>query len=137
LYRCGWNPSSADRVRRAGQQRPPSFDFTRPFEEDANPVRRRVAEHRGGNALRVRRAKQQRVAALRIDGDGLPLLPQRRAALRFGVERQRDRFESSGGLPIGRTEYAGDGDDTWDGFGGQRLRGLRRHRAGRQADDDH
>ena len=64
------------------------------LEQQAHPLRLARRKHLGRNPVRIARAQQQREAARRLlERDGLPLLPQRRAALRLRVDRQRDDLD--------------------------------------------
>ena len=107
----------AQRIRDAGDPDARPFDFAGALEHGAQPLRLAGAKHRGRNAVGLGGAEQQRVAALAIERDGLRLLPERRAALLVGVDRQRDGLDGAGRLAVGGAEDAADVDQARNGGG--------------------
>ncbi len=107
----------AQRIRDAGDPDPRPFDFAGALEHGAQPLGLACGKHRSGDAVSLGRPEQQRVAALRIDRDGLRLLPERRAALRVGIDRQRHRLDGAGRLPVGGLEDAADIDQARNRWG--------------------
>ena len=91
----------AHRIGNAGQPHTRSFDFTGPFEHCPEPLARR--EDRRRDAIGVRGTKDDGVAAAVIEGDLLRFLPQRRAALRIGVNRKRGGFDAGRRFSVGRS----------------------------------
>ena len=87
------------------------------LEYGAQPLGVACAKHRSGNTVSLGRAEQQRVAALRVDREGLRLLPEGSAALRVGIDRQRHRLDGAGRLPVGGLEDAADIDQARNRWG--------------------
>ena len=100
----------AQRIRDAGDPDARPFDFAGALEHGAQPLGLACAKYRGGNAVGLGRAEEQRVAALRIECDGLRFLPERCATLRVGIDREGDGLDGAGRLAVGGAEDAADVD---------------------------
>ena len=91
----------AQRIGHAGQPHPRSFDFARPFEHGAEPLRRPTQTPPPGCRRRGRRRAAASSGRASSSVTCLGFLPQRRPALLVGVDRQRDGFDGAGGLAVG------------------------------------
>jgi hypothetical protein len=96
----GVGVGGVQRVRDAGQTDAGLFDFTRALECGAEPLAARGEDERR-YAIGVTGAEDDRVAAAVVESDLLGFLPERRASIRIGVDRQRDGLNGAGPGAVG------------------------------------
>src|SRR5262249_40551542 len=102
----------AQRVRHAGQPDARTFDFADALEDGAEPLSGREDGWR--DAVAMRGAEDDGIAAPVVEGDLLRFLEERRATLLVGIDREGDGFDRARRLAVSGSIDTRDRDQARD-----------------------